>query len=77
MFLVTGNPKISEVIDWAKEYGLTVPVYIDPTSQLASTCQLKTIPSWVVLDTGSVIRFYKNGGFGSVKEVDEALKRLQ
>ncbi len=77
MFLVTGNPKISEVIDWAKEYGLTVPIYIDPTSQLASTCQLKTIPSWVVLDTGSVIRFYKNGGFGSVKEVDEALKHLQ
>ncbi|MGA2367264.1 MAG: trypsin-like peptidase domain-containing protein [Dehalococcoidia bacterium] len=77
MFLVTGNPKISEVIDWAKKYALTVPIYIDPTSQLASTCQLKTIPSWFVLDTGSVIRFYKNGGFGSVKEVDEALQRLQ
>jgi peroxiredoxin len=76
MFLVTGNPKISEVIDWAKKYGLTVPVYIDPTSQLASLCQLKTIPSWFVLDTGSVIRFYKSGGFGNVKEVDEVLQRL-
>jgi S1-C subfamily serine protease/peroxiredoxin len=77
MFLVTGNPKISDVIDWAKKYGLTVPIYIDPTSELASTCQLKTIPSWFVLDTGSVIRFYKNGGFGSVKEVDETLQKLQ
>ena len=77
MLLVTGNPKISEVIDWAKKYGLTVPIYIDPTSQLASTCQLKTIPSWFVLDTGSVIRFYKSSGFSNVKEVDQVLQQLQ
>jgi peroxiredoxin len=77
MFLVTHDPKISDVIDWAKKYGLTVPIYNDPTSQLASTCQLKTIPSWFVLDTGSVIRYYRNGGFGNVKEVDGALPQLQ
>jgi hypothetical protein len=59
-----------------KKYGLSVPVYIDPTANLVSGCQFRTIPTALLLDTGSVIRDYKSGGFGNKKDMEAAVKRF-
>jgi hypothetical protein len=39
-----------------------------------NTCKLRTIPSWFILDSGSLIKYYKSGGFGSRPEMEDALK---
>ena len=53
-----------------------MPVYIDPTAQLVSGCQFRTIPTSLFLDTGSVIRDYKSGGFGNKKDMETTVKRF-
>ncbi|MCX6007338.1 MAG: redoxin family protein [Chloroflexi bacterium] len=75
MLLVASNEKMSEVIKWAKKYGITVPVYLDVNGDLVNTCKLRTIPSWLILDSGSIIKYYKSGGFGSKPEMEGALKQ--
>ena len=75
MLLVASNEKMSEVTKWAKKYGITVPVYLDVNGDLVNTCKLRTIPSWLILDSGSIIKYYKSGGFGSKPEMEGALKQ--
>jgi peroxiredoxin len=74
MLLVASNEKMANVVAWSKKYGLTVPVYLDANGDLVNTCKLRTIPSWIVLDTGSIIKYYKSGGFGSRPEMEDSLK---
>jgi peroxiredoxin len=74
MLLVASNEKMSDVIEWTKKYGITAPVYLDANGDLVNTCKLRTIPSWFILDTGSLIKYYKSGGFGSRPEMEDALK---
>lgn len=76
MFMVASSEKKADVEEWIKKYGLVMPVYIDPTAKLASGCQFRTIPSALFLDTGSVIRDYKSGGFGNRKDMEASLKRF-
>ncbi len=75
MVLVASNEKMSEVTKWAKKYNITVPVYLDVNGDLVNTCKLRTIPSWLILDSGSIIKYYKSGGFGSKPEMVGALKQ--
>jgi hypothetical protein len=75
MLLVASNEKMSEVTKWVKKYDLTVPVYLDVNGDLVNTCKLRTIPSWLILDSGSIIKYYKSGGFGSKPEMEGALKQ--
>ena len=75
MLLVASNEKMSEVTKWAKKYDITVPVYLDVNGDLVNTCKLRTIPSWLILDSGSIIKYYKSGGFGSRPEMEGALKQ--
>ena len=74
MLLVASNEKMTDVIEWAKKYGITAPVYLDANGDLVNTCKLRTIPSWFILDSGSIIKYYKSGGFGSKPEMEDALK---
>ncbi len=74
MLLVASNEKMANVVAWSKKYGITVPVYLDANGDLVNTCKLRTIPSWFILDTGSIIKYYKSGGFGSRPEMEDALK---
>jgi len=76
MFMVASSEKKSDVEEWIKKYGLTVPVYMDAKADLVNACRFRTIPSVLFLDTGSVIRDYKSGGFGTKKEMEEALKHF-
>jgi len=76
MFLVASSEKQADVEEWIKKYGLSIPVYIDPTANLVSGCQFRTIPTALFLDTGSVIRDYKSGGFGSRKDMETSIKRF-
>ena len=75
MLLVASNEKMSEVTKWVKKYDITVPVYLDVNGDLVNTCKLRTIPSWLILDSGSIIKYYKSGGFGSKPEMEGALKQ--
>ncbi|MFA5154702.1 MAG: trypsin-like peptidase domain-containing protein [Clostridia bacterium] len=74
MFMVASGEKQKDVEEWIKKYGLVMPVYMDQTAKLVSGCQFRTIPSALFLDTGSVIRDYKSGGFGNRKDMEAALK---
>ena len=76
MFMVASSEKKADVEEWIKKYGLSMPVYIDPTAQLVSGCQFRTIPTALLLDTGSVIRDYKSGGFGNKKDMETTVKRF-
>jgi len=76
MFMVASGEKQKDVEEWIKRYGLVMPVYLDPTAKLASGCQFRTIPSALFLDTGSVIRDYKSGGFGNRKDMEAAVKHF-
>ena len=76
MFMVASSEKQKDVEEWIKKYGLNMPVYIDSTANLVSGCQFRTIPTALFLDTGSVIRDYKSGGFGSKKDMEESLKQF-
>jgi peroxiredoxin/chitodextrinase len=76
MFMVASSEKQTDVEEWIKRYGLVMPVYMDPTAQLVSGCQFRTIPTALFLDTGSVIRDYKSGGFGTQKEMETAIKNF-
>jgi len=76
MFMVASSEKKADVEEWIKKYGLSMPVYIDPTAQLVSGCQFRTIPTSLFLDTGSVIRDYKSGGFGNKKDMETTVKRF-
>ncbi|MFA5064736.1 MAG: trypsin-like peptidase domain-containing protein [Dehalococcoidia bacterium] len=76
MFMVASSEKQADVEEWIKKYGLVMPVYIDPTAKLVSGCQFRTIPTALFLDTGSVIRDYKSGGFGSQKEMETVIKNF-
>jgi peroxiredoxin len=76
MFMVASSEKKADVEEWMKKYGLSVPVYIDPTANLVSGCQFRTIPTALLLDTGSVIRDYKSGGFGNKKDMEATVKRF-
>ena len=76
MFMVASSEKQADVQEWIKKYGLSVPVYIDPTANLVSGCQFRTIPTALLLDTGSVIRDYKSGGFGSKKDMEATVKQF-
>ena len=76
MFMVASSEKKADVEEWMKKYGLSVPVYIDPTANLVSGCQFRTIPTSLFLDTGSVIRDYKSGGFGNKKDMEATVKRF-
>jgi S1-C subfamily serine protease/peroxiredoxin len=75
MLLVASNEKMSEVTKWTKKYDITVPVYLDINGGLVNACKLRTIPSWLILDSGSIIKYYKSGGFGSKPEMEGALKQ--
>jgi len=74
MFMVASSEKQKDVEEWIKKYGLVMPVYIDATADLVSGCQFRTIPTALFLDTGSVIRDYKSGGFGNKKDMEAAIK---
>jgi S1-C subfamily serine protease/peroxiredoxin len=74
MFMVASSEKQADVEEWIKRYGLVMPVYMDPTAELVSDCQFRTIPTALFLDTGSVIRDIKSGGFGNKKDMEAALK---
>jgi S1-C subfamily serine protease/peroxiredoxin len=76
MFMVASSEKQKDVEEWIKKYGLIMPVYIDATANLVSGCQFRTIPTALFLDTGSVIRDYKSGGFGNSKDMEAAVKRF-
>ena len=76
MFMVASSEKQADVQEWIKKYGLSVPVYIDPTANLVSGCQFRTIPTALLLDTGSVIRDIKSGGFGSKKDMETTVKQF-
>ncbi len=76
MFMVASSEKKADVEEWIKKYGLSMPVYIDPTANLVSGCQFRTIPTSLFLDTGSVIRDYKSGGFGNKKDMETTVKRF-
>lgn len=76
MFMVASSEKRADVEEWIKKYGLSMPVYIDPTANLVSGCQFRTIPTALFLDTGSVIRDYKSGGFGNKKDMEVSVKRF-
>ena len=76
MFMVASSEKQADVEEWIKKYGLSITVYIDPTANLVSGCQFRTIPTALFLDTGSVIRDYKSGGFGSRKDMETSIKRF-
>jgi len=76
MFMVASSEKKADVEQWIKKYGLSMPVYIDPTANLVSGCQFRTIPTSLFLDTGSVIRDYKSGGFGNKKDMEATVKRF-
>jgi len=76
MFMVASSEKKADIEEWIKKYGLSMPVYIDPTAQLVSGCQFRTIPTALLLDTGSVIRDYKSGGFGNKKDMETTVKRF-
>jgi len=76
MFMVASSEKKADVEEWIEKYGLVMPVYLDPTADLASVCQFRTIPSALFLDTGSVIRDYKSGGFGNKKDMEASLKHF-
>ena len=76
MFMVASSEKKADVEEWIKKYGLSVPIYIDPTANLVSGCQFRTIPTSLFLDTGSVIRDYKSGGFGNKKDMETTVKRF-
>ena len=74
MFMVASSEKKADVEEWIKKYGLVMPVYLDATAELVSGCQFRTIPTALFLDTGSVIRDTKSGGFGNRKDMEAALK---
>jgi peroxiredoxin len=76
MFMVASSEKKVDVEEWIKKYGLVMPVYMDATAKLVSGCQFRTIPTALFLDTGSVIRDYKSGGFGNRKDMEVSLKRF-
>ena len=76
MFMVASSEKKADVEEWIKKYGLVMPVYMDATAKLVSGCQFRTIPTALFLDTGSVIRDYKSGGFGNRKDMEASLKRF-
>jgi S1-C subfamily serine protease/peroxiredoxin len=76
MFMVASSEKKADVEEWIKKYGLVMPVYMDMTANLVSGCQFRTIPTALFLDTGSVIRDYKSGGFGNRKDMEASLKRF-
>jgi len=76
MFMVASSEKKADVEEWIKKYGLVMPVYMDSTAKLVSGCQFRTIPTALFLDTGSVIRDYKSGGFGNRKDMEASLKRF-
>jgi peroxiredoxin len=76
IFMVASSEKQKDVEEWIKKYGLVMPVYLDPTARLVSECQFRTIPTALFLDTGSVIRDYKSGGFGTEKEMETVVKQL-
>jgi peroxiredoxin len=76
MFMVASSEKKADVEEWIKKYGLVMPVYLDATANLVSGCQFRTIPTALFLDTGSVIRDYKSGGFGNKKDMEASLKRF-
>jgi S1-C subfamily serine protease/peroxiredoxin len=76
MFMVASSEKKADVEEWIKKYGLVMPVYLDTTAKLVSGCQFRTIPTSLFLDTGSVIRDYKSGGFGNRKDMEASLKRF-
>lgn len=77
LMAVISSEKPAEVIEWMKKYGLNVPVYIDPASDLANTCKLRTIPSAFFLEPGLIIRYSRSGGYSSKKEMELALDQLR
>ncbi|MFA5079236.1 MAG: trypsin-like peptidase domain-containing protein [Dehalococcoidia bacterium] len=76
MFMVASSEKQKDVEEWIKKYGLVMPVYLDPTASLVSECQFRTIPTALFLDTGSVIRDVKSGGFGTEKDMEISIKQF-
>jgi len=76
LFMVASSEKQKDVEEWIKKYGLIMPVYMDPTAKLVSECQFRTIPTALFLDTGSVIRDVKSGGFGTEKDMETAIKQF-
>ncbi len=76
MFMVASSEKQKDVEEWIKKYGLIMPVYMDSTARLVSECQFRTIPTALFLDTGSVIRDVKSGGFGTEKDMETSIKQF-
>jgi S1-C subfamily serine protease/peroxiredoxin len=74
---VASNEKPADVTEWMRKYGLNIPVYIDPNSDLANICKLKTIPSAFFLDTGGVIKNFHSGGYSSKRDMELALQQFQ
>lgn len=76
-FCVANREKPADIIEWMKKYGLTVPVYLDVEGELVNYCHLRTIPSTLCINEKGVIRYNREGPFGSKKEFEEALKNVQ
>jgi peroxiredoxin len=74
MIVVISAEKMQDVIDWQKKYGISVPIYLDTKGDLANACRLRTIPSWMIVDAGSIIKYFHSSGFGSKPEMEQALK---
>lgn len=75
--VVVSGEKPSDIVEWMQKYGLSIPVYIDPTSEMANTCKFKTIPSAFFLDAGSVIKRFQSGGYASKRDMELALEEFR
>ncbi|GEM_PF-466493 len=76
IIMVSSGERQQDVEEWMQKYGIIVPVYLDDAYGLLATCQLRTVPSLLFLDTGSVIRDIKSGGFANSQDLTEAFKQF-
>jgi S1-C subfamily serine protease/peroxiredoxin len=74
---VANREKPQDIIDWAKKYGLTLPIYHDVEGELVNRCHLRTIPSTYCINEKGVIVYAREGPFGSKKEFEETLKSVK
>lgn len=74
MLVVISGEKMQDIVEWVEKYGITVPVYLDASGDLANACRLRTIPSWIIMDAGSIIKYFRNGGFSSGNEMEKVLQ---
>jgi peroxiredoxin len=66
----------SEVEEFLSDNGLTFPVLLDSSTEVANRYNIRAIPTTLFIDKDGIIKRIDTGAFASAQEIDERLLEL-